>query len=437
MEKNDEVLSDGKIIQCDESNNAINFSNEKNFKSNQEIDILNQKKRYKYSFNIKKINNHNHHNFENDENLILRNCPNKRNYANIGNNIVLFNRFVLGPKIYLWLLILIMLGISSSWVILIYSIGNFYSKKVYNFLNIFHFLTQFFMLLSFLTEPGIIPRNCPDFKIKENENNENDNSNIINVDNKEKNQEEIPRIFIERKCKTCNILRPSGASHCRICDNCVMDFDHHCVFISNCVGKRNHKYFVLFLFFGLIFSVLAIFLIFIVIFYVFIIKFRETLLPLYKGNKWLLLLSLILLLFSSLASASPFLDFGCIIIPGLSGFVLFIYIWNKYVPKNDLTPPYYNPYIILVFIIAISFGVFDIANFFGQCYHIQRGFTIKQIMSINNKLNELSFKNPNKKINCNYIRRLSCKEKIKNIISFLFKKVDKSLIIPERDLIKN
>ena len=145
MEKNDEVLSDGKIIQCDESNNAINFSNEKNFKSNQEID-LNQKKRYKYSFNFKKINNHNHnhHNFENDENLILRNCPNKRNYANIGNNIVLFNRFVLGPKIYLWLLILIMLGISSSWVILIYSIGNFYSKKVYNFLNIFHFLTQFF-----------------------------------------------------------------------------------------------------------------------------------------------------------------------------------------------------------------------------------------------------------------------------------------------------
>ena len=82
-----------------------------------------------------------------------------------------------------------------------------------------------------MTEPGIIPRNHPDY-IKKDEQKQED-----------KNEQEgiKPRIFTERECTTCNIIRPPGASHCSDCDNCVLDFDHHCAFISNCVGKRNHK----------------------------------------------------------------------------------------------------------------------------------------------------------------------------------------------------
>ena len=63
-----------------------------------------------------------------------------------------------------------------------------------------------------------------------------------------------PRIFTERECTTCHIMRPPGASHCGTCDNCVLNFDHHCGFLGNCVGKRNHKYFYLFTFFGVITS---------------------------------------------------------------------------------------------------------------------------------------------------------------------------------------
>jgi palmitoyltransferase len=32
-----------------------------------------------------------------------------------------------------------------------------------------------------------------------------------------------------------------------ICNKCVEKFDHHCVYINNCLGHRNHKYFILFL----------------------------------------------------------------------------------------------------------------------------------------------------------------------------------------------
>eukprot|EP00927_Polykrikos_kofoidii_P057523 TRINITY_DN51663_c0_g1_i1.p1 TRINITY_DN51663_c0_g1~~TRINITY_DN51663_c0_g1_i1.p1 ORF type:complete len:710 (+),score=77.69 TRINITY_DN51663_c0_g1_i1:54-2183(+) len=56
-----------------------------------------------------------------------------------------------------------------------------------------------------------------------------------------------PRLSHLRLCRTCKIRRPPRCSHCRYCDNCVLDFDHHCFWIGNCVGARNHKAFLMFL----------------------------------------------------------------------------------------------------------------------------------------------------------------------------------------------
>lgn len=90
-----------------------------------------------------------------------------------------------------------------------------------------------------LTEPGIIPRKTR----AEFEAEYRTPPTITLADGK---QQPL------KVCATCNIYRPPGASHCRDCDVCVKAFDHHCPWTNACIGERNYRYFV-----GFVWSITA------------------------------------------------------------------------------------------------------------------------------------------------------------------------------------
>lgn len=48
-------------------------------------------------------------------------------------------------------------------------------------------------------------------------------------------------------CPDCEVIRTSRSRHCSICNKCVERFDHHCPWVNNCVGSRNHYLFLSFL----------------------------------------------------------------------------------------------------------------------------------------------------------------------------------------------
>ena len=159
--------------------------------------------------------------------------------------------------------------------------------------------------------------------------------------------------------------------------------------------------------FGSLSAIEGIILNIIVIKHVFINKFNENLYFIIKENKILFIACIAFTIIAALCSLyNP--RSACNIYFFILGIGLFIYLWYKYVPINKKTPSYYNPFIIIIFLILLVCGITLIANLCGQTYVISQKITIKQKLSINEKIKELSAHNPNLKVNEKYTKIKTC-----------------------------
>lgn len=103
------------------------------------------------------------------------------------------------------------------------------------------FMTSVFLFRAAATDPGIIPGRqwtikggyLPDKYLNV--------SKSAKVAYQQVSHCHSPQLFSFKFCETCMIFRPPRASHCNVCNNCVLKFDHHCVWLGTCVGKRNYK----------------------------------------------------------------------------------------------------------------------------------------------------------------------------------------------------
>ena len=134
--------------------------------------------------------------------------------------------------------------------------GNWWYMAAYLAMLFFSTLTYF--IASFL-DPGYVALRVADAEegvVFNSENTTSGNHTVHITEDEPENASErsemlggvSARDLRLRRCGFCDILQPLRAKHCEDCKRCVRRYDHHCPWLGNCVGERNHKFFLTFLF---------------------------------------------------------------------------------------------------------------------------------------------------------------------------------------------
>jgi len=152
-------------------------------------------------------------------------------------------RFVTGPdSLYFYLTLVFIYAPMVPFIVLIctyFDGSNRMSAGVYVIIAYLLLVATLALMLAAFSDPGIVPRGRP---LSE------ENPFAIEQKVPQVRKHNVKGVELETKwCDTCDIYRPIRTSHCGICNNCVENFDHHCPWVGNCIGKRNYRYYLLFI----------------------------------------------------------------------------------------------------------------------------------------------------------------------------------------------
>ncbi len=151
----------------------------------------------------------------------------------IGNHRLILNgRATIGPNFPYLLCMMVALGF------LVLVILDVFANRIISQIIFLVFVKIEYMLLIGVgcTEPGIVPRRSgSDSSSSPTTHSANPAPSIETI---------VNGVKIDRKwCYTCNLYRPSRGKHCALCNCCIDKFDHHCVWLSNCIAERNYRKF--------------------------------------------------------------------------------------------------------------------------------------------------------------------------------------------------